>query len=221
MEQVTFQMITENQLVNAFLIKAEEYMRTSGYTEHGLRHARLVAQRAQYVLTELGYSPRECELARIAGYLHDVGNVVNREHHGTTGAVLLSGILLQMGMAAAEVATVIGAIGNHEEANGQPVNSVAAALILADKSDVHRSRVSNTEFATFDLHDRVNYAVDCSALVVDPVQRTITLELSIDTKICPVIEYFEIFLSRMMLCRKAAIFLNCTFALVINGAKLL
>ncbi|MBC7345936.1 MAG: HD domain-containing protein [Clostridia bacterium] len=192
-----------------------------GYTEHGQRHLSLVAQVAYNVLTHLGYPRRTAELAAIAGYLHDIGNVVSRHNHGQAGALLAYQILSRLGMAAEEIALVVGAIGNHEEEYGHAVNQVAAALILADKSDVHRSRVRNREPAAFDLHDRVNYAVERSFLRVESGQRRLTMELNINTAISPVMDYFEIFLTRMLMCRRAAAFLGCSFGMEINGARFL
>ncbi len=213
--------IKRNPVLDSFIRKGNEFLGTMGFTEHSYRHVNLVSSISKNILDKLGYSKREAELASIAGYLHDLGNVVSRNEHGISGATICCPILLQMGMDPDEVATVISAIANHEEQYGQPVSAVAAALILADKSDVHRSRVRNLEFATFDIHDRVNYAVENSLVWVDEKKRTITMELTINIKITPVMEYFEIFLTRMILCRRAAVFLNCVFELIVNGAKLL
>lgn len=218
---VTLQDVKNNPVIDVFVRKGNEYLGVLGYTEHSYRHVNLVSGLAKSILTKLGYPEREAELAAIAGYLHDIGNVASRNDHGNSGAVLCSPILIQLGMDPAEVATVISAIANHEEEYGHPVSNVSAALILADKSDVHRTRVRNQDFATFDIHDRVNYAVEKALLNVDSERRTITMELTIDIEICPVMEYFEIFMSRMMLCRRAAAFLQCKFELVINDAKLL
>lgn len=218
---LTFEEVKKNPVIDSFIRKGNEYLGAMGYTEHSYRHLNLVASIAKNILERLGYDRREAELAAIAGYLHDIGNVVSRNNHGISGASLSCPILLEMGMAPDEVATVISAIGNHEEEYGQPINNVAAALIMADKSDVHRSRVRNQDFATFDIHDRVNYAVEHSFLWVDSQRRTITMDLTIDIEICPVMEYFEIFLARMMLCRRAAVFLNTNFQLVVNESKLL
>ena len=213
--------VKKNPVIDSFIRKGNEYLGAMGYTEHSYRHLNLVSSIAKNILARLGYDSREAELASIAGYLHDLGNVVSRNNHGNSGATICCPILLQMGMPPDEVAMVISAIGNHEEEYGHPVNNVAAALILADKSDVHRSRVRNQDFATFDLHDRVNYAVEHSFLWVDNERRAITMDLTIDIEICPVMEYFEIFLTRMVLCRRAAVFLNSNFELVVNGSKLL
>lgn len=218
---VTLDDVKRDPVLDSFIRKGNEFLGAMGYTEHSYRHVNLVSGIAKNILDKLGYSKRDAELAAIAGYLHDLGNVVSRNDHGISGATICAPILLQMGMEPDEVATVISAIANHEEQYGQPVSPVAAALILADKSDVHRSRVRNREFANFDIHDRVNYAVENSLVWVDDKKRTITMELTINIKITPVMEYFEIFLSRMILCRRAAVFLDCVFELVVNGAKLL
>lgn len=213
--------IKNHPLVATFIRKADEHTAAIGYTEHGYRHAGLVSNIAHNILSHLGFTEREAELAGIAGYVHDIGNVVSRNHHGQSGALIMSKLLVDMGMDPEEIAVIIGAVGNHEEESGQAVNNVSAALILADKSDVHRSRVRNTDVATFDIHDRVSYAVEHSFLRVDSQEKTITLELDTDTKICPVMDYFEIFLTRMVMCRRAAEVLGCRFKLEINGVKLL
>lgn len=218
---ITLEDIKKDPVVDAFIRKGNKYLSVLGFTEHSYRHVSLVSSVAKNVLERLGYPQRQVELAAIAGYMHDLGNVVSRNEHGISGAVIAYPILMQMGMHPEEIATVISAIANHEEQYGHAVNSVAAALIVADKSDVHRSRVRNSDFATFDIHDRVNYAVEHSFLWVDDNKHTITMELTIDIDICPVMEYFEIFLSRMIMCRRAAAFLKCKFELVVNGAKLL
>ncbi len=218
---ITLEDIKNNPVVDSFIRKGNQYLGTMGFTDHSYRHVNLVSNIARKILERLGYSRREAELAAIAGYLHDIGNVVSRNDHGITGAVIVYPIFMGLGMDPDEVAVLLSAIANHEEQYGQPVNPVAAALILADKSDVHRSRVRNPDFATFDIHDRVNYAAENSSVLVDPENRTITMDLTIDIEICPVMEYFEIFLTRMMLCRRAAGFLNCNFELIINGSKLL
>lgn len=218
---ITLEDIKKDPVVDAFIRKGNKYLGVLGFTEHSYRHVNLVSSIAKNTLERLGYPQRQAELASIAGYMHDIGNVVSRNDHGISGAVMAYPILMQMGMHPEEIATVISAIANHEEHYGHAVNSVAAALIVADKSDVHRSRVRNPDFATFDIHDRVNYAVEHSFLWVADDKRTITMELTIDIDICPVMEYFEIFLSRMIMCRRAANFLKCNFELVINGAKLL
>ncbi|SMB98852.1 metal dependent phosphohydrolase [Thermanaeromonas toyohensis ToBE] len=221
MALVTLEDVKRDPEVEAFVRQGNEHLGALGYTEHGHRHLGLVASISHNVLARLGYPERLAELASIAGYLHDIGNVISRQNHGQAGALLSYNILRRLGMDAGEMALVLGAIGNHEEEYGQAVNPVAAALILADKSDVHRSRVRNRELATFDLHDRVNYAVEHSFLRVDEKHKTITLELEIDLEISKPAEYFEIFLTRMMMCRRAAAFLSCQFGLVINQTRLL
>lgn len=218
---VTLEDVKNNPFIDTCIRKGNEFLGVMGFTEHGYRHINLISRTARSILERLNYSQREAELAAIAGYIHDIGNVISRYDHGQSGATLAFYFLSQMGMPPEDISMIISAIGNHEEEYGQPVNSVAAALILADKSDAHRSRVRNQDFATFDIHDRVNYAVEHSFLRVDGESRTITMELTIDIEICPVMDYFEIFLSRMVLCRRAADYLNSRFALEINGAKLL
>lgn len=220
MKRVTLADLKADPKVQAYIEGGNKHLAAIGFTEHGLRHVGLVSNIAYNILEKLGYPERECELAAIAGYLHDIGNAVNRNLHAQTGAVLAASILERHNMDPDEIAIVIGAIGNHDERDGNPVNNVSAALILADKSDVHRSRVRNHEPATFDIHDRVNYAVEHSFLRVYPGDR-IALEININTEICPVMDYFEIFLTRMLLCRKAAYFLGTEFELKINEVKLL
>ncbi len=218
---VTVEDLKQDHEVNVYLASSTRYLSELGFTEHGKRHATLVSHLAEKVLRDMQFPDRECELAAIAGYLHDIANLINRYNHGGAGAVMAYPILTRFGMPPEEIALVISAIGNHEEERGHPVNAVSAALILADKSDVHRGRVTNTDFAKFDIHDRVNYAVESSSLIVDPAHRTVRLELAINTEICPVMEYFEIFLTRMVMCRRAAEFLKYYFGLVINGNPLL
>jgi metal-dependent HD superfamily phosphatase/phosphodiesterase len=213
--------IKELKEVSTYIEMGNRNLAVMGFTEHSFRHAKLVSSIAQNILEHLGYPKRDCELAAIAGYLHDIGNVISRHEHGQSGAMISWKILDKLGMGPDEIAVIASAIGNHEEQYGQPVNKIAAALILADKSDVHRSRVRNTEIATFDIHDRVNYAAERSYVRVDSDNKTVTLELTIDINICPVMEYFEIFLSRMMMCRRAAEQLDARFELIINDARLL
>jgi metal-dependent HD superfamily phosphatase/phosphodiesterase len=218
---MTLNEIKKDPVITAFIQKADEHLGVIGYTEHGFRHASLVSSISQNILTRLGFPERQAELASIAGYLHDIGNIVNRQDHGRTGAIIALNYLMDKGFDPLEAATMVGAIGNHEEECGEAVNPVAAAVILADKSDVHRSRVRNLDLATFDIHDRVNYAAVHSFLNVNEEKRNITLEIKIENSICPVMEYFEIFLVRMMMCRRAAIFLGCQFKIEINGNVLL
>jgi metal-dependent HD superfamily phosphatase/phosphodiesterase len=199
----------------------DEQLKVRGFTEHGIRHAEIVSQRAGSILRDLGYSEREIELAKIAGFMHDIGNVVNRNDHANSGAILAARLLDKMNMSPKEISIIVSAIGNHDESTGTAVSSVSAALILSDKTDVHRGRVRNDDFATFDIHDRVNYAVTNAETVIDTKAKTITLELTTDSKICPLIEYFEIFLARMIMCRRAASYLNCDFKMRVNGTQIL
>ena len=218
---ITYQDVKNNKEIQTYISSADKILGVSGYTKHDLGHVCKVAETADYILKELGYTGRVLELARIAGFMHDIGNMINRYDHAQTGALLAFQILKDMGMAPEEIFLVTSAIGNHDEGTGQPVNLVSAALILADKVDVRRSRVRNQDFATFDIHDRVNYAVEKADVNVNNDDKSIQLYLTIDTKICSLMEYFEIFLNRMMLCRKAADFLDAKFELVMNGTKVL
>lgn len=220
MHKLTLADLKEDPIVQGYIEGGNRHLEAIGFTEHGLRHVGLVSRIASNILEKLEYPQRTSELAAIAGYLHDIGNAVNRVSHAQTGAIMASNILERHCMAPEEIAIVIGAIGNHDEADGHPVNDVSAALILADKSDVHRSRVRNPDLSTFDIHDRVNYAVEHSFLRVYPKDR-IALEITINTELCPVMDYFEIFMARMLLCRKAANFLETRFELKINEVKLL
>jgi metal-dependent HD superfamily phosphatase/phosphodiesterase len=218
---LTLDDVKRDREAEAYIAKADEYTGAIGYTEHGFRHANLVASIAANVLRRLGRQEKTIHLAAISGYLHDIGNLVGRVNHEHTGALLASRILNRLGMEPVDQAVVMGAVGNHEEHTGDPVSEVCAALIISDKSDVHRTRVRNPDPTTFDIHDRVNFAVEHSFLRVDEHAHTITLELTIDTKISHVMEYFEIFLPRMVMCRRAAKLLGCDFKLQINGTKLL
>ena len=219
--RVTLETVRKDAETQAFIKKADENLEKLGYTEHSTRHAGLVAHIAENILLRLGYPRREAELAAIAGYLHDIGNVISRIDHGIASALIARGILQGLGMPLAEYTEVMAAVGNHEEEYGEPVSAIAAALILGDKSDVHKSRVRNLDPKTFDIHDRVNFASQKSFVAVNADSRTITLLLEIDTTVSQVMEYFEIFLSRMVMCRRAASFLGCDFNLVINGTRLL
>src|SRR5262245_49253765 len=217
--QVTFDFVREHPRVRLYIRMADAALEAIGYTEHGERHVGLVSRIAFNVLKRMGRPEREAELAAIAGYLHDIGNAVNRDHHAQTSAVMSMQILGDMGMPDAEIATVMGAVGNHHENDGEPVSRVAAALIMADKSDVHRTRVRNPDMIKFDIHDRVNYAVVKSFLNVDEAAKRITLELTVDTAISQVMEYFEIFMTRMVASRKAAKYLGTDFGLTVNGNR--
>ncbi len=217
---VTLEDVKKHSYVIAFLEAADRLMEAMGYTEHGQRHAKLVSNISRNILSHLQHDEREVELAAISGYLHDIGNLVNRTDHCHTGAMIAFEVLKDLKMDACEIAEIMGAIGNHEEDVGDPISAVAASLILADKSDVHSSRVRNPHMIKFDIHDRVNYAAKKSFLRVDPENSLITLDISIDTSISRVMEYFEIFLSRMVISRRAATFLKCKFELIINNTKL-
>lgn len=221
MDQITLADVKHHPRVEHYIRLGNENLGAMGFTEHGFRHATLVSTISHHVLQRLGYSDRDTELAALAGYLHDIGNVISREDHGQTGAVIAMQLLEELSVPFEEVAAVCAAIGNHEEQYGVAVNPIAAALILADKSDVHRSRVRNQDFATFDIHDRVNYAVTHSFVRVDEDQRLITLELAIDQEVSSIMDYFEIFLTRMVMCRRAAEVLNARFSIVMNGNKVL
>ncbi len=218
---VTLEEVRSSIEVKNFLEVSEKQLEIMGYTEHSFRHVGIVSKAAGNILRALDFNNREVELARIAGYLHDIGNSVNRVDHAHSGAILSYGILCRMGMDMREAAEIMLAIGNHDENTGNAVSNISAALILADKSDVHRSRVKNKDIARFDIHDRVNYAVESSDVSINNDEKTATLELQIDTKICPVMDYFEIFLIRMTMCRRAAVFLGLNFQLIINKTRLL
>ncbi|MFQ5674719.1 MAG: HD domain-containing protein [bacterium] len=218
---VTLETIKADPQVNAYIKRADENLSVIGYTEHGRRHCGLVAKRAYDTLMKLKVSAREAELSAIAGYLHDIGNVFNRFNHPYTGAVLAHTLLRDLGMDLEEITAIVSAIGNHDDDGWEPVSRISAGLILADKSDVHRSRVRNPDMIKFDIHDRVNYAVNKSTLDVDAGGTTITLSLTIDLNISSVMEYFEIFLNRMLYCKRAANFLGNQFRLVVNENILL
>lgn len=218
---VTFDEIRHNQTIRCYIDEADRALKTLGFTEHSYAHVTKAATTAEAILTTLGYSDREAELAKIAGYMHDIGNVVNRIDHAQSGAVMAFRLLDHIGMEPNEIALVVSAIGNHDESTAAAVNPIAAALILADKTDVRRSRVRNPNPASFDIHDRVNYTVESSKTYFTEDHAAFVLELSIDTTICPVMDYFEIFLGRMSLCRRAASFLKIRFELIINGQQIL
>ena len=218
---VKFKDIKNNKEIRTYIEKADEVLTALGYTEHSFAHVTKVAKQAKEILEILGYDERTQELAQIAGFMHDIGNVINRADHAQSGAVMAFRILDKLGMDVEEIATVISAIGNHDEETAVPVNAVAAALILADKSDVRRTRVRNRDVANFDIHDRVNYSVLSSKLIVDKEEKDAILYLKIDTDHFKIMDYFEIFLGRMLLCRKASQFLGLKFKLVINDEQLL
>ena len=219
---LTFEDIVKDEEINMLVKTADRQMVEMGYTEHGYRHIGIVSRIAGEILSELGYPERIVELGKIAGFMHDIGNSVNREDHAHTGAILAYTVLTKKGMSYEDAAEVMMAIGNHDERTGSPVSPITAALIIADKSDVHRTRVrEGDETSRFDIHDRVNYAVEDANIVVDKENRKVILQLRIDTNICPVIKYFEIFLDRMLMSKRAAHYLDVWFGLEINGATLL
>jgi metal-dependent HD superfamily phosphatase/phosphodiesterase len=217
---MTYEQVRRDEAVKVYIAQADASMNALGFTEHSFAHVGRVAQIAGYILETLGFPARTVELARIAGYLHDIGNLVNRVDHSQSGAVMAFRILDRMEFPPEEIAAIVTAIGNHDEGTGVPVNELAAALIIGDKSDVRRSRVRDKADIVDDIHDRVNYSVTDSDLTVDVEKRTATLSLTVDTTVSSVMEYFEIFMKRMLLCRKAAQMLGLTFQLTINGLQL-
>lgn len=218
---ITLEDVIKNEEVQAFVNASQKQLKALGFTEHSNRHIGIVSKRTGEILERLGFDERTIELGKIAGYLHDIGNCVNRVDHAHTGAILAYNILKEMGMAAEERTEIMMAIGNHDEETGTAVSDISAALILADKSDVHRDRVVNTNMSTFDIHDRVNYAVTDAKLELNGESKVIRLTLTIDTEICPVLDYFQIFMDRTMMSKYAAKYLNIWFELIINGIKLL
>ncbi|MBR2131774.1 MAG: HD domain-containing protein [Oscillospiraceae bacterium] len=218
---ITYEALRQDAAVNTYITRADESLSALGFTEHSFPHVCGVADTAEHILCTLGYDGHQVELAKIAAYLHDIGNLVNRADHSQSGAVMAFRILDHMDMDAEDIATIVTAIGNHDEGVGVPVNAVAAALILADKSDVRRNRVRNQDITTFDIHDRVNYSVEKSRLLVLPEEKIARLELTVDTQFSSVMDFFEIFMKRMMLCRRAAERLGLRFQLMINGQQLI
>jgi putative nucleotidyltransferase with HDIG domain len=218
---LTYEEVKKSEAIKTYIIRADESLIALGYTEHSFAHVMHVAETAGYILSALGFDARTVELAKIAGYLHDIGNLVNRKDHSQSGAVMAWSILNDMGCDPGEIATIVTAIGNHDEGTGVPVNPVAAALILADKSDVRRSRVRNSDISTFDIHDRVNYSVRKAALKINEDKTLIKLKMTVDTQYGSVMDYFEIFMGRMILCRKAAEKLGLQFKLIINEQQLI
>ena len=218
---ITLEDVIKNEEVEALIKGAQKQLDSLGYTEHSHRHISIVSKRAGEILEKLGYPERTIELAKIAGYMHDIGNCVNRVDHAHSGAILAYNILKDMGMPVSERTEIMMAIGNHDENTGTAISDISAAIILADKSDVHRDRVTNMNLSTFDIHDRVNYAVTNADLDLNAQERKIILNLTIDTKLCPVLDYFEIFMDRTMMSKYAAKYLKIWFELVINGTKLL
>lgn len=220
-QEITYETVKKSDEIRTYIKQADESLKALGFTEHAFAHCTKCAVKAGSLLKSLGYSDRDVELAMIAGFMHDIGNVVNRTDHAQSGAIMAFRILDNMGMHPVEIAKVVTAIGNHDESTAYPVNAIAAALILADKSDVRRSRVRNAKESSFDIHDRVNYAAVESDLTLDEKHEKVILKLTIDTAISPVLDYFEIFMNRMLLCKKAAAFFNLQFKLIINESELL
>ena len=218
---LTYEQVSSSDAIKTYIIRADESLGALGYTEHSFAHVVHVAETAGYILQTLGYAERTVELAKIAGYLHDIGNLVNRKDHSQSGAVMAWSLLHDMGCDPGEMATIVTAIGNHDEGTGVPVNAVAAALILADKADVRWTRVRNKDISTFDIHDRVNYSVKKSLLKINEDKTIVKLKLTIDSKFGSVMDYFEIFMGRMLLCRKAAERLGLQFKLIINEQQLI
>ena len=218
---MTYEQIKTNEAIRTYVKAADDSLATLGYTEHSFAHVTAVAEKTGYILETLGHSPRMVELGKIAGFLHDIGNLINRVDHSQSGAMMAFRILDHMGFPADEIALIVSAIGNHDEGTGVPVSPLAAALIIADKSDVRRSRVRNTELTNFDIHDRVNYSVTKAELKINEARSLIKLKLQIDTHVGSVMEYFEIFMERMILCRKAAEKLGLKFKLMINEQQLI
>lgn len=217
---MTYERIKKDESIKVYITQADASLAVLGYTEHSFAHVGRVAEMAGYLLKTLGHDDRTVELARIAGFMHDIGNLVNRVDHSQSGAVMAFRILDNMGFPADEISMIVTAIGNHDEGTGVPVSPMAAALILADKSDVRRSRVRVKDQAAFDIHDRVNYSVTSSQLKINDEHTAVTLELAVDTQFSSVMDYFEIFMNRMLLCRKAAQALGLTFSLLINGQQM-
>lgn len=216
-----YERLKNDEAVRAYIRRADESLLALGYTEHSFAHVTRVTEVVKYILSKLDYSEKNIDIGCAAAYMHDIGNLVNRVDHSQSGAIMAFRILDKMGVEPEDLATVITAIGNHDEGTGVPVNPIAAALILADKSDVRRSRVRNRDVSTFDIHDRVNYSVTSSELSIDDAKENVTLDITIDTEYSSVMEYFEIFLGRMVLCRRAAETLGLCFKLVINGQNIL
>ncbi|HIV41592.1 MAG TPA: HD domain-containing protein [Candidatus Mediterraneibacter guildfordensis] len=220
MIKTDYKQIRANEEINLLIEKGNDTLKELGYTEHSKKHAAKTAETAGRILKELGYGKHKIELAKIAGYMHDIGNSINRQDHAHSGAILAYQILKDTDLPLKDILVITTAVGHHDEATGTAVDGVSAALILADKTDVRRNRVQNRNKATFDIHDRVNYAALSSRLIIDKEKRMIQMELELDDSICTVMDYFEIFLKRMLMCRRAAERLNCKFKLVANGNKL-
>lgn len=219
-EKINFKAIVKNKEINMLIDEGNNVLKAMGYTEHSKTHAAMVAQRAGWILKNLEYSKHDIELGKIAGYMHDIGNSVNRSDHAHSGAILAYGILKGLGMPLKDAVKIMTAIGHHDESTGTSVNPISAALILADKTDVRRNRVQNPVEARFDIHDRVNYAALSSRLEIDKEKKIIQLNLELDDNICSLLDYFEIFLERMLMCKRASEVLGYKFKLIANGSKL-
>lgn len=218
---VTYKQIRNDKEIITYVEKSDEALKSIGYTEHSFAHVEKVSTNASWLLEKLGYSEHECDLAKIAGFMHDIGNIINRIDHAQSGAMMAFRLLDHMDMPAEDISTIVSAIGNHDESTAQPINPISAALIIADKCDVRRSRVRNTELIKFDIHDRVNYAVEKAELILSDDKKSLMLDVVIDTEISSVLEYFEIFLQRMLLCKRAAEFLKLEFRMTVNGTNVL
>ncbi|MBQ1948021.1 MAG: HD domain-containing protein [Clostridia bacterium] len=218
---MTYEDVMKNEDVRAYIKKADETLKEIGYTEHSFAHVGVVASRAAMILSTLGFSEHVIELAKIAAGLHDIGNLINRTEHAQSGALMALNILSHMNLPAADIGEVIAAIGNHDEGTGAPVSDIAAALVLADKSDVRRSRVRNSDIMSFDQHDRVNYSVTKTDLSINRAHTKIDLFVEVDEEFCTPVDYFEIFMGRMIMCRKAALKLGLQFGLVMNGTRMM
>lgn len=220
-QTINYRDIVNNEEINAFINMGNQVLGALGYTDHSKKHAVIVAENSAKILQTLGFSEHEIELAKIAGYMHDIGNSVNRHDHAHTGAIMSFQILRDLGMNANDISIIVSAIGNHDEATGTAVTPISAAIILADKTDVRRNRVRNTEIATFDKHDRVNYAVISSNVTTNVEKKVIHLDIELDESSCSVLDYFEIFLERMLMCRRASELLGMSFKFTVNGNKVL
>lgn len=221
MSTITFKYIKDNEEIKTYIEQADNTLKALGYTEHSFAHIGIVSENASYILKELGYDDRTVELSKIAGYMHDIGNVINRVNHALSGANMAFQLLDKLGVPPQEICQIISAIGHHDEGTAQPLSPMSAAVIIADKTDVRRSRVRNTDLITFDIHDRVNYAATKSSLHFNEDKSALVMDLTIDTDISSVMEYFEIFLERMLLCKRAAMYLGVKFKFIINGLKMM
>lgn len=216
-----YEKVKKDEKIKVYITGADQALSAIGYTEHSFQHVTRVAEHTGYILETLGYSEKEIDLGKVSAYLHDIGNVVNRKSHSQTSAVMAFRLLEEMNVPAEDIATIISAIGNHDEGTGEPINAISAALILADKADVRRSRVRNQDAPSFDIHDRVNYSVKESTLKINEAKTIVKLKLNVDTRFGSVMEYFEIFMERMIMCRKAANKLGLQFKLIINEQQLI